>query len=145
MEQPSKTYPGGIHSCRIWNSSNATTKRKERSIIAKMILPKDKRKASSARRKKEEEEEEEDRDDRKMSTRDPCKRKKMRLKSSSHFYAQPSITFASSRSSVRARSLARSLFCVSRCLFRLCLYRSLALFVSVAVYPAGLTRGQTGT
>jgi hypothetical protein len=64
MEQPSKTYPGGIHSCRIWNSSNATTKRKERSIIAKMILPKDKRKPRQLEEKKGEEEEEEDRDDR---------------------------------------------------------------------------------
>ncbi len=64
MEQPSKTYPGGIHSCRIWNSSNATTKRKERSIIAKMILPTDKRKPRQLEEKKEEEEEEEDRDDR---------------------------------------------------------------------------------
>lgn len=126
MEQPSKTYPGGIHSCRIWNSSNATTKRKERSIIAKMILPKDKRKASSARRKKEEEEEEEDRDDRKMSTRDPCKRKKMRLKSSSHFYAQPSITFASSRSSVRARSLARSSVSLAACSVAVCIVLSLS-------------------
>jgi hypothetical protein len=52
MEQPSKTYPGGIHSCRIWNSSNATTKRKERSIIAKMILPKDKRKPRQLEEKK---------------------------------------------------------------------------------------------